>query len=369
MDSNTNYDDISFREVYDYAVTLVAIEIATIYSHRDSSIAEPMENAAAELDVILKDAKGHISEFTPELSISNLHELMESLSHTQKIQILVEILHGNPFNPFDFNDVKSLGKRRIQAVKRIFADKKNPILEAVAVEVVCNCYQHVHQTLLRVIKKKQRYEMLRTPRNLAAGTVLTLAAAGVAVFFAPAIATLMPAAAGLSGAAAVAAGLAALGGGSLASGGLGMAGGMWLLALIGGSVGAAGGGIAARQSTGRTAIDIFGQNYIGVLQNELKKLLTTSALVTGGVLDGNDLLSRLNGLFVDANDQDFQPLDADFDGSVIEALERISQRLVERIELERYRNSPKSKTVRDLEALQFYIACIETAHTELSVTD
>ena len=179
----------------------------------------------------------------------------------------------------------------------------------------------------------------------------------------------MPAAATLSGAAATAAGLAALGGGSIASGGLGMAGGMWLLAVVGGTVGAASGGVAAHQATGKKSVDFFEQNYIGLLQNELQKLLTTSALVAEGLLNGRDLLSTLNGLFQDDNNQDFQPLDADFDGSVTEALDRIRERLVDRIELERYRNSPKSKTVRDLAALQSYIACVQTAHTELSVSD
>lgn len=115
-------------------------------------------------------------------------------------------------------------------------------------------------------KSALRSQHRRNWGRVGALALLTAAALGTAGWMlAPAIGTAIGTSAGLTGAAATAHGLALLGGGSLAAGGAGMAGGMWLVAATGATVGFVGGG-------GSTLLYQLGASEV---RNELIKLQVT----------------------------------------------------------------------------------------------
>lgn len=260
-------------------------------AHRVREVLKPRADA-------LRATMGHGSGFDLEAALRGLGA---HLSRDQRVATLLDLWFVDPVAPYEIKIGES------------------PRQRALTRTAVCLGWDPAEvQTIRKTLNQARRAHNSGNMRRIGifgVGGVAVVATAGFLA--APAIATALGAAAGLSGAAATSYGLALLGGGSLAAGGAGMTGGLWLVAGVGGALGAMGGG-------GGRALYEIGVNQA---RNEVIKLQATYKLL---LLDNQVDIAKA------------QRVSIALDGRIGE----LTKVLVE----ERAINDENAKRTRDLEA-------------------
>lgn len=295
-----------------------ALQIGSYAVAADIRLAEPggagrdsMGNAVQALAEALRASAGdyYVTGTAPDLS-----SLLDGTSEDDRRAFLIELTIANPFAPHWFETTKTREQARLQALRRLATMQLNLDIDSV---------REIHERWRKAVAEEARAGAGVPWQKLVAIGVGGVALAGLAIAAGPLIAAAMPAAAGLNGAAAISAGLAQLGFGSVAAGGLGMTGGLWMLGLAGGAVGA--GGTAVSQSALKHLVAAPGSAHL--IQLELTKLVLSARL------------AKQLGWF-DASIKDFN-----------EAVDQLVTAIDDEVKRETDRNDPKAPRVEELRRL------------------
>lgn len=254
-----------------YSLEKLILEDDISITEKDSSKKLKLEWAKAWCDKLIENLSIAQSEkddfFLSEEELGR--RFQDNANVTWVFLVSMEASLFRPYYPI-FGDDKDKGFKKLQNKSKYLNERFIEIQNKIKKEDI-EAFTTIH--------KKSCATITGTTRNIvisAVGTtVIVLASGGLAVAFAPAIATAIigDGAAGLSGAALTSYSLAAVGGGSLAAGGLGMAGGTAIITGGGAIVGMISGtGISAV-----TTINLLSQD--GYVLNECCKLLTFSQVV------------------------------------------------------------------------------------------
>ncbi|MCW2525821.1 MAG: hypothetical protein JWM76_681 [Pseudonocardiales bacterium] len=292
----------------------IALQLGSHAVATDLHVEEPPGDARDRMnravEALTEQLRVNASDFFVSGSAPDLSSLLDGAAEDDRRAFLIELVLADPFAPYWFEMNKRRDVSRVHSLRRVAT-------RSLALDI--DSVDHINSKWNQIAKGE-----VGLPWNkIVVAGVGGLAVAGLAIAAGPVIAAAMPAAAGLNGAAAVSAGLAQLGFGSIASGGLGMTGGLWMLGLAGGALGA--GGTAASQAAVQQLVSVPGSAHL--LQTELRKLVLSASL------------AREQRWFEASIEQ--------FDAGV----DQLATAIDAELELERQRNDRKAQRVLELEKL------------------